>query len=68
MLAWKIVNGPKEVDNYYVVSILASNVDKNATWIEDLYFLDFNNAYKFETEVLNSMEPVEISDWRDKLQ
>lgn len=68
MLAWKIVNGPKEVDNYYVVSILASNVDKNATWIEDLYFLDFNNAYEFETEVLNSMEPVEISDWRDKLQ
>lgn len=68
MLAWKIVNGPKEVDNYYVVSILASNTDKNATWVEDLYFLDFNNAYEFETEVLNSMEPVEIADWRNKLQ
>lgn len=68
MLAWKIVNGPKEVDNYYVISVLASNTDKNSTWVEDLYFKEFNHAYQFETEVLNSMEPVEIDDWRNELQ
>ena len=68
MLACKIVNGPKEVGNYYVITVLASDTDKNHTWVEDLYFIQFDHAYQFETEVINSMEPVKIDDWRNELQ
>lgn len=67
MLVWKVLDGIKPYGNYFILTVMASNENAPEEGHDtvDLFFDDFNNAYKFETQVMKSMEPVRINSSKE---
>ena len=68
MLAWKVIRGPTETpEGGYSVFVLVSNANKQNTWVEELLFKHFNDAYQMNREIDETMEPIKVKDWREQL-